>query len=109
EIQIKIARGFAVVARKNAETAGIIWNRFVKTEFGRKIRDRVLDRGAGPGFPVCAAASEILLEVLKNLRELTQEIFVLSKLFKARLPRKLQHAHRAMIGPVPEFGVELAE
>ena len=73
EIQIEIARRFAMIAGQNAEAAGVIRNRFVKTELGGKIGDRILDRGAGPGLPVRVLASEIFLEILENLFELPQK------------------------------------
>ena len=81
----------------------------MKTELGGKIGDRILDRGTGSGLSVRLPASEIFLEVLENLLELPQKILVLRKLFKAGLPRKLQHAHRIMIGLVPKLGVEFPE
>src|SRR5262249_20752124 len=109
EIQIKVARGFAVVAGQNAEAAGVVRDRFVKTEFGRKIGDGILDCRAGPGFPIGVAASEIFLEVLENLLKLAQEISVLRKFFQARLPRKLEHAHWVMIRPVPQVAIEFPE
>src|SRR6476469_8380418 len=78
----------------------------MKTEFGGKVGDRILDRGTGSHFPVRILASEIFFKILENLFELLQEILVLCELFKAGLPRKLQHAHRIMIGLVPELEVE---
>ena len=83
EIQIKIARRFAVVAGQDAEAARVVRDRFVKTEFGGKIGDRIFDRGTGPRFPVGVEASEVFFEVLENLLELAQKIFVLRKLFEA--------------------------
>src|SRR5262249_40360811 len=109
EIEIEVARGFAVVAGEDSEAAGVIRDRFVKTEFGGKIGDGILDCSAGPGRPVRVPASEIFLEILENLFELPQKILVLCKLFKAGLPRKLQHAHRIMISLVPKLGVEFPE
>ena len=67
EIQIKIAGRFAMVAGKNAEAAGVIRNRFVKTELGGKIGDRILDRAAGAGFSVGVLAREIFLEMRREL------------------------------------------
>ena len=32
EIKIEIARRFTMIARQNPKTAGVIWNRFVKTK-----------------------------------------------------------------------------
>ena len=81
----------------------------MKTELGGKIGDLILDRGTGPGLPVRVLASEVFLKSLENLLELPQEILVLRELFKAGLPRKLQHAHRIMIGLVPKLGVEFPE
>src|SRR5262249_41810654 len=109
EMQIKVARGFAVVAGENAEAAGVVRDRFVKTEFGRKIGDGILDCRAGPGFPIGVAASEIFLEVLENLLKLPQEIFVLCKFFQTRLSRKLEHTYWIMIRPVPQVAIEFPE
>src|SRR4029450_11430440 len=81
----------------------------MKTKLGGKVSDRILDRGTGPGLPVRVMASEVLFKILENLFELSQKILVLCELFKAGLPRKLQHAHRIMIGLVPKVGVEFAE
>ncbi|KAG0505096.1 MAG: hypothetical protein Udaeo_15790 [Candidatus Udaeobacter sp.] len=58
----------------------------MKTELGGKVGDRILDRGAGPGFPVRIVTSEIFLKILENLFELPQKILVLCELFKAGLP-----------------------
>ena len=81
----------------------------MKTEFGGKISDWILDRGTGPGLPVRVVASEIFFEILENLFEFLQKILVLRQLFKAGLPRKLQHAYRIMISLVPKLGVEFPE
>src|SRR6267154_3957549 len=78
----------------------------MKTEFGGKVGDLIVNRGAGPALPVRILASEIFLKILENLFELPQKILVLRELFKAGLPRKLQHAHRIMISLVPKLGVE---
>ena len=51
EVQIEIAGRFAMVARQNAETAGIIRDRFVKTELGGKVGDRFLIALPAPVFP----------------------------------------------------------
>ena len=50
-----------MVARQNAEAAGIIRNRFVKAELGRKIGDRFFDRAAGAGLSVGVLALQIFL------------------------------------------------
>src|SRR6266480_4174433 len=89
EIQIKIAGRLAVVARQDAQTTGVIRDRFVKTEFSGKIGNGIFDRAAGSGFSIGILSSEILLEVLKNLLELAHKIFVLRQLFQPGLPRKL--------------------
>ena len=54
----------------------------MKTEFGGKIGDGILDGGPGPTLPVRVAASEIFLEVLEDLLELAQKILVLCKFFQ---------------------------
>src|ERR1044071_1082321 len=81
----------------------------MKTELGRKVGDRILDRGTGPGLSVGFVPSEIFFEILKNLFELPQKILVLCKLFKTGLPRKLQHPHRVVVGLVPKLRIELPE
>ena len=102
EIQIEIAGRFAMVAGENAETAGIIRDRFVKTELCRKIGDRFLDRAAGSGFPVGILAREIISKRVVNFLQLAQETFVLCDFDQPRLARELKHAHRIVIGAVPQ-------
>ena len=109
EIQIKIAGRFAMVAGENAEAAGVIRDRLMETKFSGKIGDRIFDRAAGACFSVRVVSSEILFEVLKNLLELAQKIFVLCKLFQPGLPGKLQHAHGVVIRAVPQFWIEMPE
>ena len=90
-----------MVAGKDAEPAGIIRNRFVKTEFGGKISNRVFDCATGAGLSVSVVSPEIFLEFLKDLFQLAQESFVLGELFQTRLARELQHAHWIVVGPIP--------
>jgi hypothetical protein len=73
----------------------------VKTEFGGKIGNRILDRASGSGFSISIVSAEILFEGFKNLLELANKIFVLRQLFQPGLPRKLQHTHGVVIGAVP--------
>src|SRR5205085_949243 len=35
--------------------------------------------------------------------------FVLGELFQTRLARKLEHAHRIVVGAVPQIGIEMTE
>jgi len=109
KIQIKIAGRLAVVAGKDAQATGVIWNRFVKTKFSGKIRDGIFDRASGASFSVSIMASQIFLEFLKDLLELAQKILVLRKLFQPILPRDLQHADRIMICSVPKLVIEMPE
>jgi len=90
-----------MVAGENAKAAGIIGDRFVKSELGREIRDRSFDRGAGSGFPVSVLAGEIIPESIVDLLQFAKKTFVLGEFFQSRLSRELEHAHRIMIGPVP--------
>ncbi len=85
EVEIEIAGRFAMVARQNAETAGIIWDRFVKTKLGRKIGDRVLDRAASSRFSVSVFARKIIVKCIMNLLQLAQESFILRNFFESRL------------------------
>src|ERR1700736_276573 len=98
-----------MVAGKNAEAARIIWNRFVKSKLGRKIRDRSLDRGADSGFSIRVLPREIISKSIVNLFELAQESLVLGEFFQTGLSRKLQHAHRIVVRPVPKVGIEMAK
>ena len=98
-----------MVAGEDTQAAGVIRNRFVKTEFGRKIGNGIFDPAAGTGFSVGIVASQIFLEFFKNLLEFAQKILVLRKFFQSGLPRKLQHADRIMIGAVPKLGIEMSE
>src|ERR1051325_1630033 len=81
EIQIEIAGRLAMIAREDAQATRVVRNRFVETEFSRKICDWILDRAAGTGFAVRVLASQIFRKFLKDLLELTQEVFVLRKFF----------------------------
>src|SRR5436190_11578693 len=67
EVQIEVARRFAMVAGQNPKTAGIIWDRFVKTELGRKICDWFLDRAGCADLPVRVLAPKIFLKRLEHL------------------------------------------
>jgi hypothetical protein len=66
-----------MVAGKDAETAGIIWNRLVKTKFGGKIGDRVFDGNARSGFSVSILAPQIFFECLEDLLQFAEKSFVL--------------------------------
>src|SRR5207253_6460395 len=68
EFQIKITGRFAMAAGENAQPAGVIRDRFVKTEFGRKIGNGMFDRAAGTGFRVGIASTQILFALLNELR-----------------------------------------
>src|SRR5438093_940951 len=98
-----------MVAGEDAQATGVVRDRFVKTELGRKIRDGIFDRAAGSGFSISIVSSEILLEFLENLLEVAQKIFVLCKLLQTRLPRKLQHPNGIMICAAPQLGIEMPE
>src|SRR6266702_1282808 len=98
-----------MVAGENPKTTGIIWDRFVKSKLGREIRDRSFNCRAGSGFSISVLAREIISESIMDLLQLAKKGFVLSEFFEPRLPRELQHAHRIMVGPVPQIGIEVAE
>ena len=107
EVEIEVAGRFAMVARQNAQAAGIIWDRFVKTKFGRKIGDRIFDRTARSRFSISLSTLKIIAECVVNLLQLAQKSLVLRNFFEARLARELKHAYGIVIGPVPELGVEV--
>ena len=109
EVEIEIARRFAMVARQNAQTAGIIRDRFVETKFGGKICDRILDRAACSHFSVRVFAGKIIAECVMDFLQLAQESFVLRNFLQAQLARELEHAHRVVIGPVPKLRVEMTK
>src|ERR1700736_5680591 len=98
-----------MIAGENAKAAGIIGDRFVKSKLGREIRDRSFDRSARSHFSVCILAGEIFSESIVDLLQLPKKGFVLCEFFQSRLARELQHAHRIVIGPVPQIGIEVAE
>src|SRR5205807_10203920 len=98
-----------MVAGENSKTAGIIWDRFVKSKLGREIRDRSFNRRAGAGFSISILTREIISERVVDLLQFPKKRFVLGKFFKPRLPGELEHAHRIMMGPVPPIGIEVAE
>jgi len=96
-----------MVARENTETAGIIRNRLVKTKLGGKIGDRIFNCAPRSSPSVSVVSSQIFLEFLKNLLQIAQERFVLREVLQTRLPRKLQHADRVVISPVPQLDIEM--
>src|SRR2546430_16681376 len=98
-----------MVAGENAETAGIIWNRFVKSKLGREIRDRSFDRGARSHFSVGILTNEIISERIVDLLQFLKKGFVLGELFQSRLTRELENANRIVIGLIPKIGMEMAE
>src|ERR1700730_10673184 len=98
-----------MVAGENAEAAGIIRDRFVKTELSREICDRPLDRRARPRFSIRVLAREIISEDIVDLFQFPEKNFVLRELFQTRLPRELEHSDRIVIGPVPQIGIEMSE
>ncbi len=81
----------------------------MKTEFGGKIRDRILDRSACSRFPVSVLARKIIAECVMDFLQLAQESFVLRNFLQTRLPRELEHPHRVVIGPVPKLRVEMTK
>ena len=83
EVEIEVAGRFAMVARQNAQAAGIIWDRFVKTKFGRKIGDRIFDRTARSRFSISLSTLKIIAECVVNLLQLAQKSLVLRNFFEA--------------------------
>src|SRR5205085_5702460 len=98
-----------MVAGENAEAAGIIRDRFVKSELGREIRDRSFDGRCSAGLSVSVLTDEIISESIVDLLQFSQERFVLGELFQARLSRKLQHSYRIVIRSIPQIGIEMTE
>src|SRR5260370_20495329 len=98
-----------MVAGENPKAPGIIRNRFVKSKLGGEICHRPLNRSAGSHFSVSVLARKIIPEGVVDLLQFTKKGFVLCELFQARLPRELQHAHRVVIGAVPEIGIEMTK
>src|SRR5437773_10895138 len=96
-----------MIAREDAETARIIWNRFVKTKFGGKIGDGIFDRAGGSGFSVSVFAPQIFFERVEDLPQLAEKGFILRDFLETRLPRKLKHAHWVVICPIPKLRIEL--
>src|SRR5207302_5418231 len=98
-----------MIAGKNAETAGIIWDRFMESKFGREICDRSFDRRARSHFSVGILAGEIISESIVDLLQLLKKGFVLCELFQSRLARELEHADGIVVGPIPQIGIEMTE
>ena len=109
KVEIEIAGGFAVIARENAEAAGIIRNRFVKAELSGKIGDRFLDLARGAGFPVGVFPREITAKGIVNVFQFAQETFVVRDFDETGLARKLKHPDGVVIGPIPKLGIEMPE
>src|SRR5207249_89960 len=78
KIQVEIAGRFTMVAGENAEAAGIVRDRFVKTKLGRELGDRLFKTVAR--LSVGVLAREIIPVGLVHLFELTEEILVLRDL-----------------------------
>ena len=74
EVEIEIAGGFAVIARENAEAAGIIRNRFVKAELSGEISDRFLDFAGGTDLTVGVLPREIAAEGIVNVFQFPQKL-----------------------------------
>src|SRR5258708_1341236 len=98
-----------MIAGENSKTAGIVRNRFVKTELSREICDWPFDRGAGAGFSVSVLAREIIFERVVDLFQFAEECFVLREFFQTRLTRKLEHAHGIVVRSVPQIRIEMTE
>ncbi len=101
KIEVEIAGRFAVVAGEDAEAARVVRDRFVKTKLGGEISDRFVQGGAGAGFAVGVFPRQIFFKSVVDFLDFAQKRFVLRQFFQARLPRKLQHARRVVIGPIP--------
>ncbi len=56
-----------MVACQNTEAAGIIWDRFVKAELGREIRDRSFNGRPRPRFSISVLARKIIPESVVHL------------------------------------------
>src|SRR6516162_52054 len=104
-----IAGRFAMVAGTNSETAGIIWNRSMKSELSRKICDRSFDGRSRSGFPIRVLASEIISERIVYLLQIAKERLVLREFLQTCLPRKLEHPHGIVVRPVPQIRIEMSE
>ena len=117
EVQVEVAGALAVVARQDAQTAGIVRHALVEAEFGGEIGDEVVAfafraRGAG-GLGAQAAVGvgtgEVRLELLVDAAEFAQEALVPGDFLQARLSGKLEDAQWIVVGLVPEFEVQFAE
>ena len=110
EWDVEIARRLAVIAREDAEAAGVIRHALVEAELGREIRERTaLERRFGAQFSVSVLARHVGFELRRHLPHLAQEIVVLRHFREPRLAAELEHPERIVIGLVPEFVVEVAE
>src|ERR1700719_5206339 len=98
-----------MISRQNAEAAGIIRNRLMKSKLGREICDWFLDCSGGSRLAVGVPAGEIVSKRIVDLFQLAEKRVVLRQFFQTRLTRKLQHPHRIVIGAVPEIGIEMAK
>src|SRR5215469_4921256 len=102
EIEIKVARGLAMVARENSETAGIIRHRLVEPELRRKIGDAW---SGDPEFSISVSPPHVGIEFLIHSLHLADVVVVGCKLQETSLAGELQHPDWIMIGSIPEFGV----
>ena len=117
EVQVEVARAFAVVAREDTQAARVVGHALVEAEFGGEIGDEVValalraggSGGLGAQPAVGVGAGEVGFELLVDAAEFAQETLVASDFLQAGLPGKLEHAQRVVVGLVPEIDVEFAE
>src|ERR1700757_1442825 len=102
EIEVKVARGLAMVARENSETAGIIRHRLVEPELCRKVGDAW--RG-GPEFTISVGPPQVGVEFLIHSLHFADVVVVGCELQQTSLAGELQHPDWIMVGSIPEFGV----
>ena len=109
KIQVEIAGGLAMVARENAEAAGVIRDRFVEAELGGEIGDRFFNSVARSGFSVGVFPRQIIPVGVVHFLQFAQEILVLRHLHQPGLAGKLEHADGIVVGAVPKLGIEMAK
>ena len=81
----------------------------METELSRKIGHRFFDSCAVSRLSISVFPFEITAKSLVHFLEVAQETLVLGHIEKARLRAQLKHPDGVVIGPIPQFGIEVTE
>src|SRR5690606_5476582 len=108
ERQPQIARGLAMIARQDAETAGVDREALVEAVLGAEVRDEIVLADAGPLVGL-RPLLEVRVELGHDLAVRADEVLVLGRMLEDRLIDAAQEQLGVVIGAQPERLVEPAE